>query len=97
MSGERPVEVIAYEVLRARLAKDEARAHLLVRRMPRRELLAFVEALSEIALDSVTELLRATGHEDPEGFVGDLLERASSAAVDRAIAAQVFEDPPPAA
>ncbi|MGC2997419.1 hypothetical protein ACPF8X_03180 [Streptomyces sp. G35A] len=89
------MEVLAYEVLRARHEKDEARAHLLVRRLSRRELLAFTQALTDITLGSLTEILRATGHEDPEGWLRDLLGRASESAVDRAVAARVFEDPPP--
>ncbi|MFJ7242348.1 hypothetical protein ACIQWB_35215 [Streptomyces olivaceus] len=89
------MEVLAYELMRARLDGDEARAHLLVRRMPRRELLALLEATTGIALESVTGVLRASGHADPEGFVRGILERASSEAVDGVLAAQAFEDPPP--
>ncbi|MFF3891804.1 hypothetical protein ACFYY3_01090 [Streptomyces sp. NPDC001812] len=95
MSGERPVEVLVYEVLRARLDGDEARAHLLVRRLSRRDLMEFTKALAGVTLESLTEILRASGHADPEGFIRNLLERASEQAVDAAIAAQVFEDPPP--
>ncbi|MEV7125877.1 hypothetical protein [Streptomyces sp. NPDC093260] len=97
MSEQRPAEVLAYEVLRARLSGDEARAHLLVRRLPRRELLTFTEAMAGITIETLTEILRATGYEDPEGWLSNLLERSSEAAVDRVIAAQVFEDPPPTA
>lgn len=95
MSGQVPVEVLAYEVLRARLGGDQARVHLLVRRLPRRELLSFTEALAGITIETLTAILQATQHEDPEGWLRNLLERASGQAVDQAINAQVFDEPPP--
>lgn len=99
MSGERLPEILVYDFLLARLAKDEEHAHLLVRRLPRRELLEFATSLAGITLESLSELLAATGHADPEGFVRDLLERASKEAVDRVTVQLEYRIPldPPAA
>ncbi|MFI9174891.1 hypothetical protein [Streptomyces lincolnensis] len=63
--------------------------------MSGRELMDFTKALAGITLESLTEILKATGHEDAKGFVGGLLHRAAEQATDDAISAQVFEDPPP--
>lgn len=95
MSGQVPAEVLAYEVLRARLDGDQARAHLMVRRLPRRELLAFTEALAGITIDTLTAILQANEHEDPAGWLRNLLDRASGEAVDQVINAQVFDELPP--
>lgn len=89
------LEVIVYELLRARQDEDEARAHLLVQKLSRDELPGVVQGLADVALSSMDGALRASGHEDPDGWVRGFLERVSGKAVDDAVNAQVFEDPPP--
>ncbi|MEV5611500.1 hypothetical protein [Streptomyces sp. NPDC052225] len=84
-----------YELLRARHEGDEERAHLLVRKLSRRDLQAVVKGLTDVALSSLDGALRTSGHEDPQGWIGGFLERVSGKAVDAAVNAQVFEDPPP--
>lgn len=54
MSGGRPVEAVAHELLHARLDRDGLRAHELVRRLPRRELILLLQAMTDIALKAVT-------------------------------------------
>lgn len=88
------LEVVVYELLRARLEGDEPRAHLLVEELSREELRGVVQGLADVALSSLTEALRASGHPDPEGWVRDFLERMSGAAVDDAVRAQVGDEPP---
>lgn len=97
MSGPQQIEIILYELLKARREKDEARAHLLVRDLSRRDLVALSKAMADVTVSALTEILSATGHEDPDGWVAGFLDRVSGEAVDQAVNAQVFEDPPPAA
>lgn len=89
------LEVVVYELLRARLEEDEPRAHLLVEELSREELRGVAQGLADVALASLTETLRASEHPDPDGWVRGFLERVSGKAVDDAVRAQAGDEPPP--
>lgn len=94
MSG-RALEIVLYELLKARQQGDEARARLLVGGMSQEDLAALAMASADITVTALVEVLTATGHEDPNGWVSGFLDRVSAESADRAVSTQGITDPPP--